>query len=144
MTTEHQELEEIVRAFAFLEKDFGFDRKDSRLDTASFGDCLVEYRSGSMALRALRDRGQYFVELSPLTDPLDWYEVSIVLEALDLPGDGGEPRLQEKADAARRHLPALVNIYGSRSPEELRQAVRAGAERRARRRFGRLLEGSGP
>lgn len=140
MTTEHEGLEKIFRTFAFLEKVFGFERGHGRFDKASFGDALVEYKSESMALRVLRERGQYFVELSPLTDPPEWYEISIVLQALDLPGDGGVPTLLEKATAVKRHLPALDRTFRARSPGEIRDAVAAGAAKRARRRFGHLFK----
>ena len=56
----------------------------AHMKSRSFGDELVDLRTGDLLLRVLRDRGRLFAEFGSSSQPGVWFDSSVVLEYLGL------------------------------------------------------------
>ena len=65
---------------------YGFKIVEQEYYPSDFGNAYVTFED-DLRLRVLRDRGQIFVEVSPLENPDDWYDLRVVLEFLGEPVD---------------------------------------------------------
>lgn len=85
----------------------GFREKEARV-SESFGDQLTAYARGKLAIRSVRDRGQWFVEASPNSGE-DWYDADVWRACLIGVRAPDEPRVvQEQA----RMLLLLLEVLG--------------------------------
>lgn len=75
--------EQVKRQFGYLIEDYGFSVVGERYNPEAFGNSLVEFRSGSIAMRVLLDRGQVMVDFRPCVGPAEsWYGLCSVIEFL--------------------------------------------------------------
>jgi len=47
-----------------------------------FGNALVDFRSGGLCLRVIRDKSQVFVQVGSDSDPDNWFDIECVLELI--------------------------------------------------------------
>lgn len=81
--TERMFNEQVKRQFRYLIEDYGFSVVGERYDPEAFGNSLVDFRSGSIIMRMLLDRGQVMVDFRPCVGPSDsWYDLGSVIEFL--------------------------------------------------------------
>lgn len=74
----------------------GFSVESERYTPESFGNAELCYRSGDVRVRILRDRGELSAELSIGLDPDEWWDVDVLLRALDAsPASGALEELRQ-------------------------------------------------
>ncbi|MGB6946755.1 MAG: hypothetical protein WBE37_30450 [Bryobacteraceae bacterium] len=95
----------------------------------SFGNSYVTLQSPKFFVRFVRDRGQVWAEVAPVTAPASWWPLGFVVEAMQ----GHQPEYKfELSDAAhmlKENFRELANALGPRLPETRREMERHGAER---------------
>ena len=119
----------------------GYQRVEQR-SSAGFGDELIAFAREALSVRLVRDRGQWFVEASPVGGE-DWFDADVWHSALTETVPPSEPRSsEEQARLMRDDLPAIsARVVASAAPavEQLRM-IRAA---RSRRRLGLETEDGG-
>ena len=77
---------------------------ERRQEEASFGNKLLQYSGPFMSVRAVSDRGIWFIEVAGGEARSDqWYDVAILRDLLVGPGEDVLP-LQEQVDFVRQKL----------------------------------------
>lgn len=74
-----QEMSEILPALA---DRFDLQVTDDRYAPESFGNSYVTLQSPRIMVRFVRDRGQVWVEVAPLSAPAAWWPLALALEAI--------------------------------------------------------------
>lgn len=70
-------IDEIVRAFSFLEEDLAYRQSRSEYDAASFGNAIVEFQSHDLLVRVTKDRSQFFCDFANPTRH-EWFDQEIL------------------------------------------------------------------
>lgn len=112
----------------------GFTTTAERYEPASFGNALVQLERDPMAVRFVRDRGQWTVEIARLGWQ-DWFDPAIWRALL---GSSMEPletlSLAEQAMFVRAHLLDIVEVGGDGSGRALEKLTAWRAQRAVARR----------
>ena len=119
--------------------DIGYDVADRHYSAGSFGNGWVTYRSESLVLRVLRDRGQHFVEFSVPGSHASGLYYGTLREVLERPRIEALPDLAVK-DIARHVIEDLPGIEVALSDGECEKTVSAMREWQVNweeERFGR-------
>ncbi len=114
---------EIVKQnFGYLLDNYGFSVVDESYNPEWFGDALVEFQSAQLQVLVIRERGDVFLFVSPLSHPEYRFELSEIINFLapnerervkvyffpDLPG---EP--EKSMDLQSANLARVLYQYGS-------------------------------
>ncbi|MGD0436992.1 MAG: hypothetical protein ABSB86_11045 [Bryobacteraceae bacterium] len=121
--------QEIIQTLPRLPEELGLRFVEDLYLSEHAGDSYVTLQSGGLLVRFVRDRGQVWVEVAPVTAPTSWLPVTFVLEALQ----GKSPQVQFNLLAAasllRDHFSELEQALGPRLSETQREMERLKAER---------------
>lgn len=103
--------------------------------SGSFGDRLQEYASPTLAVRVVRDRGQWSIDVSDREGrPDEWYDAALLR---DLLGGGGNDVLTfpEQVAVVERHWKEIAVRFGADRREETHARLAALRRERMERRF---------
>ena len=121
-----QEMGEILPG---LLKEFDLRVIEDRYVPESFGNSYVTLQSPRLMVRFVRDRGQVWAEVAPVTAPTAWWPLGFVLEAIR----GQLPEIQFDLISAvgllRGNLLELAEALGPRLSETNREIERHSEER---------------
>ena len=125
--------DEIADLWSWL-ADQGFAATDSGTGGGAFGDRLLRMSRGDVGVRAVSDRGQWFLDLSCRAWGGGWFDVPIVTSAL------GHRPLDEPIELADQMIFIKENLNESLSrtdnADQLSAELAALLERRTQMRFG--------
>jgi hypothetical protein len=129
-----QEMAEILPEF---DRELNLHVIEDRYAPESFGNSYVTLHSQRLLVRFVRDRGQVWAEVAPLTAPTSWWPIGFVLEAIggqlpEIPFD-----LTSAARLLRDNFHELAEALGPRLLETNREI-----ERRSQERLKALTESS--
>jgi hypothetical protein len=110
-------------------------RCDRREEGASFNNKLLQYSGPVVSVRAVSDRGVWFIEVAGShPQACEWYDAAILRDLLLGPGEDVLP-LQEQVDFIEKHWPDVCSRF---NPEETKYTSARLAllrQERAKRRF---------
>jgi len=134
---EHQAL----TAFAFIAPTSSPRVIDSSYSWRAFGNADIGLEGDALRVRVTRDRGQYFVDLSPRWTA-DWFDEHTVLQLVGAT-DSAQALVDLKwasmlpaAEAIRTHLSAILDRFGREMWQESRAAMKRLQEQRSRELSG--------
>jgi hypothetical protein len=96
--------QQLIATEGWVLQDLGFRVVGEYYDYKHFGNSGVELESEILRLRFVRDRGQTWAEVAPLSEPMGWWAMSWVLEAIR--GDPPEPPPTDLEEIGRRWMEA--------------------------------------
>ena len=112
----NSEFDQVVRAtFAFIAANGAPRVVDAASQSESFGNNVMSLEGDALRVRVTLDRGQYLVDLSPLSP--EWFDLDVVLQLVT----GGENARETSANATlplaqqaarvQRQLDAIVRAF---------------------------------
>ena len=131
---------DVRAAFAFISHDTPTVSASSYAPQ-SFGNAMVELEGDAIRVRVTRDRGQFFVDLSPV-DRYDWFDEEIVLHFVGADDDAHRlvsekwKALEPSAAAIHRHFQRITLAFKPESWASVRSILKDFQNRRARALFG--------
>lgn len=115
---EHAFAEQVKKHFHYLIDDYDFSVVNEKSDPEAFGNSLVDFQSGTTAVRVTLDRGQVLVDMRPLTESsTSWFSLGSVVEFLAPEADEPVYVFPETWD----HYYDMINGQVSRMARVLRQ-----------------------
>jgi hypothetical protein len=107
-------IDKLFPAFNNLLQRYGFKKVEEIYKPEEFGNALIKMESSDFQLRFLRDKGQSFVDISPLgTDR--WYQLQYVLEFVDSnirPDDfGSPPKIDKLSESLDKNYYKVRNLF---------------------------------
>lgn len=67
----------VKKIFSYLFENYGF-RLIEKAESESFGNSYAVIESDDFRLQFIIDRGQSFVEISPYSEPREWFDLNIM------------------------------------------------------------------
>jgi hypothetical protein len=125
-------MEQFAELIGWLAEN-GYESAEIR-EGAGFGDCLVRYVRGDMAVRLVKDRGQSFIDLSCRAWGGGWYDVTLVRAVLDHEPADGSVDLGVQVEWVQSNLLGRLSETGE--AVELSRQLETLVDARARARFG--------
>jgi hypothetical protein len=108
---------------------------ERREEEASFGNKLLQYEGELAKVRAVSDRGVWFVEVADAqAQSNQWYDVAILRDLLIGQGEDVLP-LQEQVDLLERNWPAICSRFSPSEREYTSTRLAILRQERARRRL---------
>ncbi len=134
-------LEEIEPFFFHLIKAFDFEKEDERSYPASFGNEVLVLKSRDFRVRFVRDRGDIYVDVGPVSEPSEWHLLEDVLEFVTKQGirakhDAGLG-LQELAAALKANYADLQKFLDQAYYVENKKAFEQFQQVKAEQMFGK-------
>jgi hypothetical protein len=145
MTTLHSDPEfdrKALAAFAFIAAPPGPRVIDSSYSPESFGNADIGLEGDGVRVRVTRDRGQFFVSLSPSATAADWFDEYVVLQLVGADSKARElaeaqwSSIDATAEAIRAQFPQVVARFRVDEWPKTRAELKALQEQRAREMFG--------
>lgn len=131
---------EALDAFAFIASGAGPRVIDSSYSPESFGNATISLEGEHLRVRIARDRGQYFVNLSPRWIA-EWFDEHTVLVLIGAP-DAAEKlvklewrSMQPAADAIHANLLEIMAHFQPDRWQDTRTAMQGLQEKRAQDLF---------
>ena len=126
------EREEIPENLQRLLERGNFRKLTTSVNNRLFGNEVTTYRSPSMKIRLVKDRGQWSIQLGPATVVEEWYDLDDVLSvATGRPVDLGSPNLQFLSEALSKKFDQVQGIFDNYREIERDLEDAAGARSRA-------------
>lgn len=124
--------EPMAELWAWLAES-GYAATDSGAGGGFFGDRLMRMTKGDMAVRAVRDRGQWFLDISCRAWGGGWFDVPLVSAGFDHRLLGVPMTLEDQVSFVKAHLHGWLSdpVDAAANAEILAEV----SERRARLRF---------
>jgi len=141
-----QEMAEILPGLLI---EFDLRVVDGKYAPESFGNSYVTLQSPRLFVRFVRDRGQVWAEVAPVTAPAGWWPLVFVLEAIQGQVPQKEFDLESVLRLLRDNFRELADALGPKLSETNREIKRHGEERlktmtdRGREAARRIREASG-
>jgi hypothetical protein len=142
MTSRDLEFErQALAAFAFIAPTTAPRVIDSSYSWEAFGDADIGLEGEALRVRVTRDRGQYFVTLSPRWTA-DWFDEHTVLQLVGA-ADSAQSLVDLKwtsmllaAEAIQTHLADILDRFGPDKWQESRASMKRLQKQRSRELFG--------
>jgi hypothetical protein len=116
--------QQVIDTQQWLLQDLGFRIVADDYDGRTMGSSSVELDSTALCVRFVRDPLTIYAEVAPLAEPKGWWELSLVLEAIQ----GERPQygrdLQAAASLFRDNLASLTEAMGPRWPHTKQELER--------------------
>jgi hypothetical protein len=106
-------LEEIKEHLSFLTES-GFEIVEEQYSPSMFGNALVIFISTDFSLRVIRDKGQFFADVSSPHGEVGWHDLHRVLEFLNLPEsnvNGSVYELDQLANTIKANYTELRDLF---------------------------------
>ena len=133
---------DIEDAFWFLSVKLGYQRFRSEYFPAHFGNAVVEYRSPDLRVQVTKDHGHFLCDFAPAREPVEWFDLDIVLRDLgedtaadDLLAQQGAS-LESVAKCVEQNIDRVHEQFNEDAHPECRAKLKAGRLRRVRKLFG--------
>lgn len=118
--------------FSFLLDERGFQLREAKYEPQSFGDFFIELVSDDFLFRLVKDRGEKYSLIAPISDPRDWYDVGLIRALILKSTSLDAVTLDTEAEFIRLNYDTIKDIFsGSEFPATSRRLRRLGAERMA-------------
>jgi len=106
---------------------------------------LYELRGDQLMVRLVNDRGLASLEIAPLSDPTDYWDVELVSGLFEPPLSRGVRRLnlQKQAELLRRRWSELTLHFSPASYSSTRKELQSLGRERAEALFGKEAFGAG-
>ena len=123
--------EHIRQVIGFLESQ-GLSRK-AMVEGNGFGSGVITYENG-VRVRIVNDRGDWFIEVSDLRQPNEWYDMALLRHLL---GDSGPDVLgvPEQAAILTSRWEAICRVFEPACAAESHRRLQRLREERAKRWF---------
>jgi hypothetical protein len=130
-----------LTAFAFIAPTAAPRVIDGSYSWRAFGNADIGLEGDALRVRVTRDRGQYFVTLSPRWTA-DWFDEHTVLQLVGATDSAQElvdlnwTSMLPAAKAIRTHLIDILDRFGREKWQESRAAMKRLQEQRSREQSG--------
>jgi hypothetical protein len=114
----------------------GYTVVREELDPESFGNALVLLNKGTVNVRLVRERGQWFADISFTGDPAEWFDSAVVFRALGEQAVTPAPSLDV---VVKQLVASSARVEGLFSPDAYattKSSLRAIELASAQERFG--------
>jgi hypothetical protein len=141
--------QEMLEILPGLLKDFDLHVIEDRYLPESFGNSDVTLQSPQLLVRFVRDRGQVWAEVAPVTEPTSWWPLGDVLKAIQGQLPEAPFDLTSAVRLLRDNFRELADALGPRLTgthrdiERLREARLKEMTERGREAARRIREASG-
>jgi hypothetical protein len=121
--------QEIIESLPGLLEELDLHVVEDRYLPESFGNSYVTLQSPRLLVRFVRDRGQAWAEVAPVTAPTSWWPLGLVLEVIRGQLPDMQFDLTSAAHLLRDNFCELAEALGARLPETKREIEKRGEER---------------
>jgi hypothetical protein len=110
-------------------------RCDRREEEASFSNKLLQFSGANMTVRAVSDRGIWFIELAGVNPQFgEWYDAAIFRDLLLGPGEDVLP-VQEQVEFIEKNWTAICSLFDPKQITCASARLALLRQERARRRL---------